>query len=146
MMTQSFTEALARLGSLLQHEGWPTELSWVSPEHIVSFPGNRAALYRPSPPGYGSEPARSFEAARGRGLPVELYGVGYAAGVSFAVVRPIEELAQGEHMFLTEGVKVGVAANAPSVQVVRSSVLWSFLQFRHRRWLRRRNLAPKTAA
>ena len=33
-----FDEAVTRLRELLRTSGWPTELTWVPPSHVISFP------------------------------------------------------------------------------------------------------------
>ncbi len=67
---------------------------------------------------------RSFICAQRSGSPVELYGAGYHRGTTYAHVRVIEELGQGEEMFLVEGVKICIIDPPPRVLVVRTSLLW----------------------
>lgn len=142
----AFPEALARFNSLLAHEGWPATISWVAPEHVLAFPGNKTALFLPGQPGDSQSAARAFEAARDQVIPVELYGVGSCSGVSYAYVRAIHELGQGEAMFVEHGIKVLAAASPPVLVIVRSPFWWSVVRYRHRRWLRRRDRPLANAA
>ena len=145
-MTQPFSEALERFTVLLEREHWPGTIAWVANEYVLSFPGNRTALFRPGDPGVFTSAEREFETARERALPVELYGVGFLNGVSYAFVRPISELAQGEAMFLEHNVKVSVAASPPTLFLVRARFWWSLLTYRHRLWLEGRDRALQGAA
>ncbi len=138
-MTQGFSEAIQRFTSLLAHEGWPGNIAWVTHEHVLSFPGNKTALFRPSAPGISASAERQFEEARERGLPVELYAVGFFNSVTYACVRPIHELAQGEAMFLEHNVKVSVASSPPRLFLVRARFWWSLLRLRHSAWLKSRD-------
>jgi hypothetical protein len=81
--------------------------------------------------------ARSrFNSARDRGVAIEIYGVGHLDDVTYAIVLPIEELAQGEEMFLEDNVKVSVTATPTRVVVTRSRVRWWLIQARYRRRFR----------
>ena len=145
-MTQRFSGAIQRFTSLLEHEGWPGNIAWVAHEHVLSFPGNRTALFRPGAPGITASAERQFEEARERGLPVELYGIGFFNSVTYAYVRPLHELAQGKAMLLEHNVKVSVAHSPPRLFLVRTRFWWSLLCLRHSAWLESRDRASRSAA
>jgi hypothetical protein len=127
---------MARFQFLLRHEGWPEAVSWTTADQVVVFPMRTTCIYRPGRPDeHGAARAR-FDSARDRGVAIEIHGVGHLEAATYAVVRPIEVLGQGEAMFLEDNVKVVIAATPTRVVVTSSRVRWWAIETRHRRWIR----------
>src|SRR4051794_8332970 len=101
-MTQTFDAALRRLESLLRHERWPERLIWVDLSQVIVVPMKVTFIYLTRRSGDFERARLTFDSARDRGLPIEIYGAGFRDGTTFATVRTIDELGQGEAMFLEE--------------------------------------------
>jgi hypothetical protein len=121
-MPQTFDAALRRLESLLRHEHWPQRLIWVDLTQVIVFPLTATFIYLPRRSGDCERARLTFDSARERGLPIEIYGAGFRAGTSFVSVRVIEELGQGEAMFLEDNVKVVIQGRPTPVVTVTSPI------------------------
>jgi hypothetical protein len=144
-MTQRLTVSLERFASLRRQQGWPETVRWVDLGRVLAFLPTTTFIYRPRQPGDIVGLRATFDAASVRGVPVEVAGLGCADGVTFAIVRPIEELAQGEDMFLEDNVKISLPAVPPSLVVVTSPLRWWFTLARYRRWRHYRDLTLDAA-
>src|SRR6266700_1915764 len=98
-MAQTFDVALRRLEWLLRHEHWPERVIWVDLDQVFVFPLTAKFIRLPRHSDHLAGARRTFDSARDRGLPIEVYGIGCHDGTTYVTVRPIEELAQGEAMF-----------------------------------------------
>jgi hypothetical protein len=139
-MTQTFDVALSRLQGLLRHEQWPERLVWVDLTQVIVFPLTATFIYLPRRSGDLERARRTFDSTRDRGLAIEIYGVGFRDDTTYAAVRPTEELAQREAMFLEDNVKVGIQGRPTPVTTVSSALQWWLVRRRYRRWVRRRDL------
>ena len=144
-MTQTFDVALRRLEWLLRDEHWPERVIWVDLDQVLVFPLTAKFIRLPRQPDHLAGARRTFDSARDRGLPIEVYGIGCHDGTTYVTVRPIEELAQGEAMFLEDNVKVSIEGRPTRVVTVRSRLYWWLVGWRHRRWVRRRDLSLSAA-
>ena len=144
-MNQTFDVALSRLEELLRHEQWPERLVWVDLTQVIVFPLTATFIYLPRRSADFERARRTFDSARDRGLAIEIYGIGFRDDTTYAAVRPIEELAQGEPMFLEDNVKVGIQERPTPVTTVTAALHWWLVGWRYHRWVRRRNLGSGVA-
>lgn len=132
----TFDEAAARLRDLLAAMGWPTAVTWVANEDIIVFP-KRTYVFRPEAGRRSTEAARDvFELAMYDAVAVRVGAIGHRDGVTFATVWPIEQLAQGEEMFIERRVKVDAPSVPPRVVTVGFRWRWSLLKRACRTWQR----------
>ena len=116
---------------LLASIQWPLEIEWVKPEHVLHFPLRRTIVFRPPSAGEGERQARKVFCDRYSIAPaVLLYACGHDNTRTYAFVEAIEELAQGEDMFVSDGLKVASQADGTKTHVTSSSFWW---------WLHRRS-------
>jgi hypothetical protein len=116
----TFDEARRRLIDLLIRVGWPQEIVWVDESQIVSFPERVFVFLRGGQYEQERVARGKYDSAAAKCPAVRLGAVGIARGRTLAAVWPIEELGQGEEMFLEEGVKIDIPAAEPRLTITRS--------------------------
>jgi len=140
-----FDEAVTRLRELLRTSGWPTELIWVPPSHVISFPGH-VLILRQSPVRYSELAARSaFESASELCPAVRVGAIGNAGGTTYAAVWPIHEIGDGEQMFIDRGLKVNAPVGNPRISIIRFAPAWWLAEGLYKHWKRKRDVAIGTA-
>lgn len=133
-----FAEATTHLARLLTRMGWPDQIVWVSPERVVHIPFRATVVFRPEPDHLAAEHAsRLFREKHGQVPAILLYAVGHAGGRTFASIRVLEELAQGEDLFITDGLKIAAQGDESPTFVVRFRIAWWLHQRIYDRWQRR---------
>ena len=119
-----FESALERLQHLLAHEGWPTDLLFVRESSVLRQRPPRALLLRPS----AAEPLSlgqfAYTEAIQASVPAHLFAIGHRGGTTYAYIRAIHELDQGEDMFISDGIHVSAARPPHTIQFCRSRVRW----------------------
>ncbi len=143
--TVPFDEARRRLVDLLVHVRWPQEIAWVDECQIASWPQRVFIFLRRGQFDPEHFARAKYESAAAKCPAVRLGAVGIARGMTLAAVWPIDELAQGEEMFIERGVKIDVPAAEPGVTITTSCVRWWLIRRAHRRWVERRDAALGTA-
>lgn len=133
-----FENAVASLRHLLASIQWPTEIDWILPEHVLHVPLRATIIFRPKHAGEGEKHARKiFRERYGIAPAVSFYACGHDASRTYAFVEPIEQLGQGEHMFVSDGLKVSSQADEAKTHVTDSSFWWWFHRRSYRKWEQR---------
>ena len=133
-----FATAVARLKDLLVSIRWPLEIEWLESEHVLHFPLRATIVFRPQSRGEGERQARRvFRDRYGIAPAVMFYACGHDNTRTYAFVEAIEELGQGEEMFVSDGLKVASQANATKTHVTSSAFWWWLHRRSYRNWERR---------
>jgi hypothetical protein len=141
-----FDEAKLRLIALLVRLRWPREIAWIDESQLTSFP-QRVFVFLPRGRFEDEQAVREkFETALARCPAVRLAAIGKARDLTLAAVWPIDELAQGEAMFVEHGVKIDVPAAEPLITITRSRLRWWLIRRAYHKWMERRDAALGTAS
>jgi hypothetical protein len=133
-----FATAVARLAHLLVSIQWPVEVAWIEPEHVLHFPTRAAIIFRPRSGDEGERRARRvFRDRYGAAPAILFYACGHDGTRTYAFVEALEELAQGEEMFVSDGLKISSQADGSKTYVTSSSFWWWFHRRSYRKWERR---------
>jgi len=130
-----FEQGLIRLYDLLREIGWPTTITWVQHDQVLYMPTIRTIVFRPEPDGEAERRARSIFQQRYALAPAILfYAVGYLGDSSFALVEAVEELAQGEQMFVVDGLEIAARNQGERTEVTNSRLRWWLQRKLHHQW------------
>jgi len=140
-----FNEALQRYTNFLGKIGWPQQIAWVESADVIVFPQVAVFVFRPKRPVDLSVIRVRFEKEYGTAPAIAFHSVAFAKEQTYAFVEAIEELGQGEQMFVTEGLKLSAASEPPPLVVVRSRLRWWWVNRQYQAWLRARDRALRTA-
>jgi hypothetical protein len=133
-----FDDAVARLVHLLGTLEWPTRIVWVQPKQVLYFPLRSTIVFRPEPDTAAEACARHiFEHEYGSAAVISFYSPGHANGRSFAYVEAIDDLADGEEMFVADGLKVATQGSVTPTDVTKSRFWWWMYQRAYRKWRQR---------
>ncbi len=134
----TFDEAVERLRKLLRSLLRPDELVWVTPFQVIRGPSH-LYIFRPDLSAEGEGTARRmFDVAARDCVAVRVGAIASTETTTFAMVWPIQELADGEAMFIHDSVKTDAPHENPAVTVVRSRLWWWVIESRYARLRRRR--------
>jgi hypothetical protein len=130
-----FEDAVARLTHLLAEIGWPPKVVWIRADQVVHFPARSTIVFRPEPDAEAEAHARNvFKERFGRAPAISFYAPGHAGGRTFAYVEPIDELADGESMFVADGLKIAAQGDVVPTYVTSSRFWWWLYRANYRRW------------
>lgn len=134
-----FDDGVARLVDLLAKLEWPTEIVWVRPDQVLYRPLRATIVFRPMPDAEAQAIARDvFHQNYGVAPAISFYAPAHDGTRTFAYVEAIQELADGEQMFVNEGLKIATPGAAAPTSVTNSSLWWWLYRRAYRRWSRRR--------
>jgi hypothetical protein len=136
-----FNEALQRYTSFLAKIGWPQQIVWVKSADVIVFPQVAVFVFRPQRPVDLSLIRARFEKEYGAAPAIAFHSVAFAEEQTYAFVEAIDQLGQGEHMFVTDRLKLSAASEPPPLVVVRSQLRWWWVNRQYRAWLRARDRA-----
>jgi hypothetical protein len=133
-----FATAVARLTHLLATIHWPVEIEWIEPGHVLHFPMRATVVFRSQSTRAGESHARRvFHERYGVAPAISFYACGHDGTRTYAFVEAIEELGQGEDMFVSDGLKVSSQADESETYVTSSFFRWWFHRRSYRKWERR---------
>ena len=133
-----FEDGVRRLEHLLALCGWPERIVWVTPEQVLHFPLRATIIFRPEPDGAAHTMASQlFERRYGAAPAVSFYAPARDESRTFAFVESIEELADGEDMFVEEQLKIALQGAETRTYVTDSSVRWWVYRRQYERWSRK---------
>jgi hypothetical protein len=133
-----FEDAAAGLKHLLERLGWPAQIVWVRPDHIIHFPTQATIVFRPEADDEAETNARAiFRERNGRAAAISFYAAAHDESRTYAFVEALEELGEGEHMFVSAGLKIAAQADATPTYVTRSSIWWWLHRRSYRKWKQR---------
>jgi len=132
-----FDDAFRRFSGFLAEVDWPQQIIWIEACEVIEFPRFTIFVFRPSQSIDLADVRAVFEASYAVVPAVHFHGVAHANGHTFAFIRPIQELAQGEQMFVVDGLKLSVSSAPPRMVVVKSRLHWWWVNRQHRSWQRR---------
>lgn len=128
-----FANAVVSLRHLLASIQWPTEIAWILPQHVLHVPRRATIIFRSGEEGE-KHARRIFHERYGIAPAISFYACGHDASWTYAFVEPIEELGQGEDMFVSDGLKVSAQADEAKTLVTSSSFWWWFHRRGYRKW------------
>lgn len=134
----TFDEAVERLRKLLRSLLRPDALVWVTPFQVIRG-SSHLYIFRPDLSDESEGTARRmFDLAARDCVAVRVGAVASSKTTTFAMVWPIQELADGEAMFIHDSVKTDAPDENPAVTEVRSRLWWWVIESHHARLRRRR--------
>jgi hypothetical protein len=137
-----FDDAVGRLVHLLATVEWPTRIVWIQPEQALHVPLQSTIVFRPEPDTAGEACARRvFAHNYGSAAAISFYSPGHASGKTFVYVEAIGKLADGEDMFVADGLKLATQGSSTQTHVIESRFRWWLYQRAYRSWQRRRERA-----
>ena len=137
----TFPQAVERLRNLLRAMGWPEEVTWVPPSHVIRYP-HHVYVFRPESSIASRNAAHiAFDSAADTCVAVRVGAIGRSGATTFAAVWPIHELGDGEEMFIEDGVKVNAPAEDLRVTIVRSRIKWRLTRWLYESWCERQDAA-----
>ncbi|HEX5718887.1 MAG TPA: hypothetical protein VF179_22180 [Thermoanaerobaculia bacterium] len=120
-----FDDGVARLVDLLAKLEWPTEIVWVRPDQVLYRPLRATIVFRPMPDAEAQAIARDvFHQNYGVAPAISFYAPAHDGTRTFAYVEAIQELADGEQMFVNEGLKIATQGATAPTSVTNSSLWW----------------------
>jgi hypothetical protein len=133
-----FEDAAARLKHLLKSLQWPVQIVWVRPDRVIHFPTRATIVFRPEPDDEAESNARALFCERyGRASAILFYAPAHDETRTYAFVEAIEELGQGEQMFVSDGLKIAAQADATLTYITHSSFRWWLHRRSYRKWKQR---------
>jgi hypothetical protein len=99
-------------------------------------------VFRPEPDDEAESHARTvFRQRYGIAPAISFHAPAHDGRRTFAYVEAIEELAPGEQMFVSDGLKITTQAEPTPTQVTNSAFLWRLDRLTYDRWRRKTDRA-----
>jgi hypothetical protein len=122
-----FSEAQSCLLELLRSQGWPQHLAWLACNRVLALGPEYVALFRPETMLAERSPHDLFNAICQTRKVIHIRAIAFLGQTTYVTMTPIQELAQGESMFVERGSKISMPTAPPRVMKVNSGVLWWLL-------------------
>jgi hypothetical protein len=132
-----FESAVARMSGLLSSLGWPREICWVLPQHVLKFPGKRTVIFLPKGDEAEAQSQLVFRENYGRVPAIAFHAAGHRENRTYVCETPINRLAAGEAMFVSDGLKISAESDPPLTNLTRSALWWGIQRRAYRSWRRR---------
>lgn len=132
-----FDTALTRFAEHLASNGWPAPIHFVPESNVLLQRPPRALLLRLASADPLIAGRLAYAEAQRISVPAELLGVGHRDGLVYACVRVLVDPAQGQDMFIREGIQLSTLVSPRSIHFCQSRLRWRFASWAEARRITR---------
>lgn len=119
-----FETAISHFLAHLASCGWPDPIHLLPESHVLLQRPPHALILRSRSTDPLNAGRLAYAAAQPISVPAAFLGIGHRSGIVYACIRVLTDPAQGQEMFISEGIQLSALASPRSIRFCRSRLRW----------------------